>query len=208
MAKSDDSTFMLEQFKALRHEIMFHLDYSIKITAAGIFFLPAGFGIAKQFDVSYLIAGFPLAVIALLLLVWHHHSTVMVIGRYIRFYIEPYLMQKTPGVDGYEHYLETDKGGRLPETLYAYVVSLIFLIYYVIAAIFSHPVLVKELGAEWATVISGSFAVLFVAIFVLQLGLFPKGTGDVAAIARNTAKLDLAIKRTSTWPRRLARRKR
>lgn len=208
MAKSDDAAFMLEQFKALRHEIMFHLDYSIKITAAGIFFLPAGFGIAKQFDVSYLIAGFPLAVIALLLLVWHHHSTVMVIGRYIRFYIEPCLMQRTPGVDGYEHYLETDKGGRMPETLYAYVVSLIFLIYYLIAAFFSHPVLVQELGAHWAIIISGCFAVLFVAVFVLQLGLFPKGTGAIAAAAPGAGKLAPATKRTSTWPRRLARRKR
>lgn len=174
-----ENELIVEQYKALRTEIVFHLDYAVKITALGIFFLPTAFGLARQLDVRWAMYSFPLAVTALMLLVWHHQATVMVIGRYIRHFVEPLISGGSKSFEGYEDYLETFKSGRLPEMIFSYVSSFIFLVYFAVAATFSYIQIGKDFGEPNALYATIAFSILFGIVLILHMGWFPRSSGDL-----------------------------
>jgi hypothetical protein len=166
--------FLLEQFKALREEILGKIERVVRIQLIGITAIPLVIGAGEKYDLTAVIAAGPIVTIVFALILLYEQNGIMRAGRYIRQQLEPAL--RTQKVLGWEEWLEHHPVNRKAERFFAWSTPIAFSLYYIGGTFLAYQALSQQYAPAVATTVLALYAGAFVVALYLVVTNFVTGT--------------------------------
>ncbi|MCX7110411.1 MAG: hypothetical protein NTX45_09840 [Proteobacteria bacterium] len=167
--------FLLNEYTALRSEILGIKDRLVKLQTTGITGIPIVIATGQHFDISSILLAAPLITLVFLFMVIFEQNSLMRAGAYIKLHIEEKF--KYEDSLGWERWLEIHPNGRTAEFFFALSVHIAFSIYFVLSLYFSYDAIKglthgnESLALAIVCVYSSGFApALYVVIKNFPLG--------------------------------------
>jgi hypothetical protein len=158
--------FVREQYITLREEIKDTKDRIFKISAIGLFTLPAGQYLANVTEAKVLLLFLPFIVISVAFLYLSENHSLMRCGRYIRLHIE----KTIPDITGWESWLESDDhcDPRNVDKYVDYSIYIVLGVYYLVAILLCFEYASTSYGLVFSASLVGIYAGLGV-VFINYL---------------------------------------
>lgn len=132
-----DRQFLLEQFRALREEILALQERGARVQLASLSGIPLLIGGAKNWELNFLLLSGPLIILASTLFLVFNQNSIMRAGEYMREHVEKRL--KSSDMMGWEEFLEENTHARREvENVVRITIILVFAVYYVGAAVLAY----------------------------------------------------------------------
>lgn len=158
--------FVIEEFKALRAEILAKVERSIRLQLIGVTAIPLVIGTSKSFELHFAVAASPVVTTLFILLLLYENIGIMRAGKYIRTRVEPALGNGSE-VPGRESWLENDRLNRKPERVFAWASYIAFCLYYIGGAYIAY----KPLKELFAAPVAGAVMIGYFVLLFLLLGI-------------------------------------
>lgn len=172
MEKSMDGTlvigpsaqsFLLEQYKALRDEILGIMERVVRIQLVGITGIPLVIAAGEKYDLAAVVMAGPVVTIIFSLILLYEQNGIMRAGKYIRCHLEPLLSQKA--FVCWEEWLELDSENRKPERFFAWAAYIAFSLYYGGGTYLAYRSIHEQYGSRAGAI----FLFVYISLFIIAL---------------------------------------
>jgi hypothetical protein len=163
--KEEAHDFLLEQYKALREEILGVMERVVRIQLVGITGIPLVIAAGEKYDLGPVVMAGPIVTIIFSLLLLYEQNGAMRAGRYIRRHLEPRLSKKAYVC--WEEWLEEDAENRKPEKFFAWAAYIAFSLYYGGGTYLAY----RSLSAQYGDRVGLVLLLIYLCLFIVALYL-------------------------------------
>ncbi|HYO12638.1 MAG TPA: hypothetical protein VE685_05545 [Thermoanaerobaculia bacterium] len=163
--EAETHDFLLEQYKALREEILGVMERVVRIQLVGITGIPLVIAAGEKYDLGPVVMAGPVVTIIFSLILLYEQNGAMRAGRYIRCHLEPRLSGKAYVC--WEEWLELDPENRKPERFFAWAAYIAFSLYYGGGTYLAY----RSLSAQYGARVGEIFLLIYLCLFVVALYL-------------------------------------
>ncbi len=177
----DRQEFLKQQYITLREEIRETKDRIFKTMGFGLIVVPGSNFLAHAYQLDTITLSLPILVIVVALLYLSEENALMRCGRYIRYHIEPTVVDTV----GWEQWLEksSNEDARSVDKHVSYAFYLLFFVYFVGSVFVAGRFAINAYGVVQGAILLGAYIAVglwFVIYLISSLRLSTVVDGDLA----------------------------
>lgn len=166
--------FFLEQYRALRTEILGKIERVVRLQLVGVTAIPLVVAAGDHYDLTAVVAAAPVITVIFALILLYEQNAIMRAGKFIRTVLEPEL--RGDAKIAWEEWLERHPENRRPERFFAWSAHLAFSLYYAGGTYLAYESILQEYGARIAVPVLVLYVAAFLAALYLVVRNFMTGT--------------------------------